>query len=102
MAIVNNTGFVAKPLNTTQINKSTSSKSTHSSNVSEVAPVEKKTKSEQFSMVLSEKQKDTLHESLGYDQPTPKQTGAVNAYMKIAVQEKREAIMESMSFHFVV
>ena len=102
MTIVNNTGFVTKPLNTTQINKSASSKNAASSNVSEVAPVDKKTKSEQFSMVLSEKQKDTLHASLGYDQPSPKQAGAVNAYMKIAAQEKRETIMESMSFHFVV
>ena len=53
-------------------------------------------------MILSEKQKDSLHQTLGYDQPGFKQRGALDAYMKVAVQEKREAIMESMSFHFVV
>jgi len=99
MAIVNNTTFVTKPLN---VSKGPTAKSIASANVSEVTPVVKKAKSEQFSMVLSEKQKDTLHQSLGYDNPSPKQLGAVNAYMQVAAQEKREAIMESMSFHFVV
>ena len=99
MAIVNNTTFVTKPIN---ISKGATAKSAPSANVSEVAPVAKKAKAEQFSMVLSEKQKDTLHQSLGYDQPSPKQLGAVNAYMQVAAQEKRESIMESMSFHFVV
>ncbi|GLS90052.1 hypothetical protein GCM10007916_11190 [Psychromonas marina] len=102
MAIVNNTGLVTKPLNTTNINKSDNIKHVASANVSEVAPVVKKAKSEQFSMVLSEKQKDSLHESLGYDQPNPKQRGAVNAYLQVAAQEKRDSIIESMSFHFVV
>jgi hypothetical protein len=99
MAIVNNTTFMTSPIN---VSKGASTKSAPSANVSEVVPVVKKAKSEQFSMVLSEKQKDTLHQSLGYDQPSPKQQGAVNAYTKIAAQEKRESIMESMSFHFVV
>jgi len=99
MAIVNNTTFVTKPIN---VSKGASAKNTTSASVNEVAPVVKKAKSEQFSMVLSEKQKDTLHQSLGYDQPNPKQRGAVNAYMQVAAQEKRESIMESMSFHFVV
>lgn len=102
MAIVNNTGFVTKPINTNNINKSSGSKAVNAANVSEVAPVVKKAKTEQFSMVLSEKQKDSLHETLGYDQPSPKQRGAVNAYLQVAAQEKRESIMESMSFHFVV
>lgn len=102
MAIVNNTGFITKPLNTNNINKSASSKNIASENVSEVVPVVKKAKSEQFSMVLSEKQKDSLHESLGYDQPSAKQRGAVNSYLQVAAQEKRDSIMESMSFHFVV
>ncbi|MCP5076926.1 MAG: hypothetical protein GY951_02560 [Psychromonas sp.] len=99
MAIVNNTTFVTKPIN---VSKGATAKSTTSANVSEVTPVVKKAKSEQFSMVLSEKQKDTLHQSLGYDNPSPKQLGAVNAYIQVATQEKRESIMESMSFHFVV
>ena len=99
MAIVNNTTFVTQPIN---VSKGATAKSTASANVNEVTPVVKKAKSEQFSMVLSEKQKDTLHQSLGYDQPSPKQLGAVNAYMQVAAQEKRDSIMESMSFHFVV
>ncbi|WP_022939810.1 hypothetical protein [Psychromonas hadalis] len=99
MAIVNNSTFVTKPLNTV---KSTTAKNVSSANVSEVVPVAKKAKAEQFSMMLSEKQKDTLHQSLGYDQPSSKQLGAVHAYMQVAAQEKREAIMQSMSFHFVV
>ncbi|PKF63617.1 hypothetical protein CW745_01865 [Psychromonas sp. psych-6C06] len=102
MAIVNNTGFINKPLHTHQVGKSATNKNVASSNVSEVTPVVKKAKAEQFSMVLSEKQKDTLHQSLGYDQPSPKQLGAVHAYMQVAAQEKRESVMESMSFHFVV
>ena len=102
MAIVNNTGFVTKPLSPINISKSTNTKDVETANISEVAPVGEKTTSEQFSMVLSEKQKDTLHQSLGYDQPNAKQRGAVNSYLQVAAQEKRDAIMESMSFHFVV
>ena len=99
MAIVNNTTFMTSPIN---VSKGATAKAASSAHVNEVTPVVKKAKSEQFSMVLSEKQKDTLHQSLGYDQPSPKQRGAVNAYMQVAAQEKRESIMESMSFHFVV
>lgn len=102
MAIVSNTGFVTRPVNTNSINKSATAKNVDSSNTSEVAPVVEKTTTEKFSMVLSEKQKNTLHESLGYDQPSRKQTGAVQAYLQVAAQEKRESVMESMSFHFVV
>jgi hypothetical protein len=99
MAIVNNTTFMTSPIN---VSKGASAKKATSANVNEVVPVVKKAKSEQFSMVLSEKQKDSLHQGLGYDNPSPKQLGAVNAYMQVATQEKRESIMESMSFHFVV
>ena len=99
MAIVNNTSFTTSPIN---VSKKTNTKDVSSANVNEVTPVVKKTKSEQFSMVLSEKQKDSLHQSLGYDNPSPKQLGAVNAYVQVAAQEKRDSIMESMSFHFVV
>ncbi|WP_413699334.1 hypothetical protein ACLKMH_17870 [Psychromonas sp. KJ10-10] len=81
MTIVNNTTFTTSPIN---VNKGTSTKNASSANVSEVTPVVKKTKSEQFSMVLSEKQKDSLHQSLGYDNPSPKQLGAVNAYVQVA------------------
>lgn len=99
MAIVNNTTFMTSPIN---LHKGSATKSAPSANVNEVTPVVKKATSAQFSMVLSEKQKDTLHQSLGYDQPSPKQLGAVSAYTQVATQEKRESIMESMSFHFVV
>jgi len=99
---INNSGFVNKPLNTTSISRGSATKSADAASVSEVSPVEEKTTSEQFSMVLSEKQKDSLHESLGYDQPSAKQRGAVNSYTQVANQAQRESIMESMSFHFVV
>jgi len=99
MSIHNNTNFVTKAVNSGQ---TTVNKKPSASSVSEVAPVTKKSKSADFSMILSEKQKDSLHQALGYDQPGFKQRGALEAYMKVAVQEKREAIMESMSFHFVV
>ena len=99
MAIVNNTSFTTSPIN---VSKKANTKNVSSANVNEVTPVVKKSKSEQFSMVLSEKQKDSLHQSLGYDNPSPKQLGAVNAYVQVAAQEKRDSIMESMSFHFVV
>ncbi|MEI6896674.1 MAG: hypothetical protein V5786_04130 [Psychromonas sp.] len=102
MAIVNNTNFVTKALNTSHINKSSNSKNVASENVREVVPVVEKTKPEPFSMVLSATQQDSLYDSLGYDQPSSKQMGAVNAYMRVAAQEKRESIMDSMGFHFVV
>ena len=98
MAIYNNTTLVTQPFNTAKV---TAKKSSPVS-VSELAPVTKKAKSADFSKVLSQKQKDSLEQTLGYDQPGFKQRGAVDAYQKVAVQEKRDAIIESMSFHFVV
>lgn len=99
MTIHNNTNFVTKAINSGQ---TTVNKKLSTSIVSEVAPVTKKSKSADFSIILSDKQKDSLYKTLGYDQPDFKQRGAVDAYIKVAVQEKREAVMESMSFHFVV
>jgi hypothetical protein len=99
MAIQNNTNLVTKAIN---IGKTASSTRASKANVSELAPVSKKAKSADFSMVLSQKQKDSLEQALGYDQPGFKQRGALEAYQKVAVQEKRDAIIESMSFHFVV
>ncbi|WP_019615518.1 hypothetical protein [Psychromonas ossibalaenae] len=99
MAIQNNTSFVTRPVNT---GKAPTVKSSPQAGVSELAPVTKKAKSAEFSMILSEKQQDSLHKTLGYDQPGFKQRGAVDAYQQVAVQEQREAIMSSMSFHFVV
>lgn len=99
MTIHNNTNFVTKAIHSGQ---TAVHKKVPASAVSEVAPVTKKSKSADFSMILSDKQKDTLHQTLGYDKPGFKERGAVEAYTKVATQEKREAVMESMSFHFVV
>ncbi|MCW8994405.1 MAG: hypothetical protein OQK77_01185 [Psychromonas sp.] len=99
MAIHNNTTLVTKPIN---IGKTAITKKSSSANISELAPVSKKAKSADFSMVLSKKQKDSLEQTLGYDQPGFKQRGAIDAYQQVAVQEKRDAIIASMSFHFVV
>lgn len=99
MAIHNNTTLVTSAVNTGAMSIA---KKSPKASVSEVAPVTKKAQSANFSMVLSDKQKDSIHQSLGYDQPTPKQRGALDAYQKVAVQEKRDAIINSMSFHFVV
>ena len=99
MAIHNYTNFVTAPINTA---KAESIKKAPQASVSELVPVTKKAKSADFSMVLSQKQKDSLEQTLGYDQPSYKQQGAVNAYQQIATQEKRDTIIESMSFHFVV
>ncbi len=99
MAIQNNTTLVTKAIHT---GKTAIPKKSSVASSSEVAPVTKKAKSADFSMILSEKQKDSIHQTLGYDQPSFKQRGALDAYQQVAVQEKREAIIDSMSFHFVV
>ena len=99
MAIQNNTNLVTPLINTGKV---ASSKKPSQVSVSELAPVTKKAKSADFSMVLSQKQKDSLEQTLGYDQPSFKQRGALDSYQQVATQEKRDAIIESMSFHFVV
>ncbi|MCG6202576.1 hypothetical protein [Psychromonas antarctica] len=99
MAINNNTTLVTSTINA---GKTAIAKKPSQASVSEVAPVTKKAQSATFSMILSEKQKDSIHQALGYDQPTPKQRGALDTYQKIAGQEQRDAIINSMSFHFVV
>ena len=99
MAIHNNTTLVTKPIN---IGKTAIAQKSSPANISDIAPVTKKAKSSDFSMVLSEKQKDSLEKTLGYDQPGFKQRGALDAYQQVATQEKRDEIINSMSFHFVV
>jgi hypothetical protein len=99
MAIQNNTNLMTVPINT---GKLATLKKAPQTSVSEIVPVTKKAKSADFSMVLSEKQKDALDNSLGYDQPNFKQRGALESYQKVFTQEKRDAIVDSMSFHFVV
>lgn len=99
MAINNNTTLVTKAINT---GRTAITKKSPQTSVSDIAPVTKKAKPANFSMILSEKQKNSLDQTLGYDQPTLKQRGALDAYQQIALQEQREAIINSMSFHFVV
>jgi len=99
MAIQNNTNVMTAPINTGKV---AILKKIPQASVSEIVPVTKKAKAADFSMVLSEKQKDALDNGLGYDQPNFKQRGALDAYQKVSVQEQRDAIVESMSFHFVV
>lgn len=99
MAIHNNTRLVTQPVNT---GKTATAKRSSPANIGDVAAVTKKAKSADFSMVLSAKQKDSLEKTLGYDQPGFKQQGALAAYQQVAVQEQRDAIINSMSFHFVV
>ena len=99
MAIQNNVNLVTAPINTGKVEIA---KKSSQVSVSELAPVTKKAKSADFSRVLSQKQKDSLEQTLGYDQPGFKQRGALNTYQQVATQEKRDAIVESLSFHFVV
>ena len=99
MAIQNNTNLVTALINTGKVGIS---KKSPQVGISELAPVTKKTKPAEFSMVLSQKQKDSLEQTIGYDKPTFKQRGALDSYQQVAAQEKRDAIIESMSFHFVV
>ena len=99
MAIQNNTNLVTASINTGNVGIT---KKSPQVSIGELAPVTKKAKSADFSMVLSQKQKDSLEQTLGYDQPSFKQRGALDTYQQVAGQEKRDAIIESMSFHFVV
>lgn len=99
MSIQNNTSLPTNPI---PIGKSTVARNPTVSSNTDIAPVTKKAKSADFSMVLSQKQKDSIDQTLGYDQPSFKQRGALDAYQQVSVQEKREEIIDSMSFHFVV
>ena len=99
MAIQNNTSLHISPIS---VGKTTTAKKSSVTSSSDIAPVTKKAPSANFSMILSEKQKESINKTLGYDQPNSKQRGALEAYQRVAVQEKRERIIDSMSFHFVV
>jgi hypothetical protein len=84
-----------------------SNKVNHSAFTDALRPVTKKAKSADFSMVMLDKQKNELYEKLdhtklGYDNPQPKQQKALNEYFKVSAQQKRDQIIESMSFHYVV
>lgn len=70
--------------------------------LAEIAPVSQKVTNKDFSLVLSTPQQKTINDTLGYDKPSAKGRGALNAYHQVATQEKRDQIMATMSFHFVV
>jgi uncharacterized FAD-dependent dehydrogenase len=55
-----------------------------------------------FSLVLTAQQEQTINDTIGYDQPSAKSRTAIDAYQDVAIQEKRDQIIDSMSFHFVV
>ena len=98
MVINTHSNLVNKPINSvTSVKKPLAQQ-----NVSALpaAPVSEKPAT--FSLQLSAAQQQNLHNSIGYDQPSAKQRGAISAYQQVSVQAQREAIMNSMSFHFVV
>jgi len=100
MAIYNNVAMPNIPLNTGNVSQV--KKSDKTSDVNEIPVVSKKTNPDEFSLVLSTQQQQSLNDSLGYDQPSSKERDALDAYRDVAMQEKRDQIIESMSFHFVV
>lgn len=102
MNIVNNSlhtsVLVNKPSPNAALEKSSTGNAQSTKQVAQATAVSANSPSGTFSMVLSETQKETL----GYDQPNPQQRGAVQAYQRIATQQQRDEIIDSMSFHFVV
>lgn len=100
MAIYNNIAMTNIPLNTGNVSQI--KKNENSQQVSEVASVTKKSDTTEFSLVLSSQQEQSINDTLGYDQPSAKDRGALDAYQQVATQEKRDQLIESMSFHFVV
>ena len=100
MAIYNNISMTNIPINTGNVSQV--KKNDNAPLVSEVSPVTKKTDSTEFSLVLSSQQEESINDTLGYDQSSAKGRGALDAYQQVATQERRDQLIESMSFHFVV
>lgn len=100
MAIHNNVAMTNVPINTGKLSQV--KRNDKPAEVNEVPPVVEKTIPNEFSLVLSAQQEETLNDTLGYDQPSAKERGALDKYYEVANQEKRDEIIESMSFHFVV
>lgn len=100
MAIHNNVAMTNIPINTG--NLSQVKKNEKPTEVNEISPVVKKTNPNEFSLVLSTQQEESLNDTLGYDRPSARDRGALDKYFEVANQEKRDEIIESMSFHFVV
>lgn len=100
MAIHNSTAI--KTLSVHTGNVLPSKKKVPAANIADIAPVSKNITEKDFSLILSKPQQKIINDTLGYDKPSAKERGALNAYQQVANQEKREKIMASMSFHFVV
>jgi len=103
MAIQNNIAKVSIPINSgnlSQVKKN--EKAEKPVTVNDVSPVTAKPNTNEFPLVLSEQQEATLNDTLGYDQPTAKGLGAIDSYQQVANQQKRDDIIDKMSFHFVV
>ena len=99
MAIYNNLATNNIPINTgnmSQVKKN--DKPSSSQEIVPVTTIEQK----QFSLALSEQQEQSINDTLGYDQPSAKDQDALNAYREVSIQEKRDQLTDSMSFHFVV
>ncbi|MEG3753465.1 hypothetical protein [Psychromonas arctica] len=103
MAIYNNLATNNIPINTGNVSQI--KKSDKPSSAQDIAPVNVKVTAKedtQFSLVLSEQQEQSINDTLGYDQPSAKDRDALDAYRQVSTQEKRDQLIESMSFHFVV
>lgn len=99
MAIYNNLATNNIPINTGNVSQV--KKSDKPSPTADITPVSAK-ENTQFSLVLSEQQAQSINDTLGYDQPSSKDRDALDAYRQVATQEKRDELIDSMSFHFVV
>ena len=100
MAIHNNVAMTNVPINTGKLSQV--KRNEKAPEVNEVTPVVKKANPNEFSLVLSTQQEESLNDTLGYDKPSAKDRGALDKYDEVANQQKRDEIIESMSFHFVV
>jgi len=100
MAINNNVAMTNVPINSGNVSQVRKNDKTPP--VSEISPVSEKTGSTQFTLVLSSEQQQSINDTIGYDQPSAKERGALDAYYQVATQEKRDQVIDSMSFHFVV
>ena len=100
MAIHNNVAMNNQPINTGKLSQV--KKNEKATEVNEIVPVVKKESPNKFSLVLTKQQEESLNDTLGYDQPSAKDRGSLDIYLEVANQQKRDEIIESMSFHFVV
>lgn len=100
MAIQNNIAISNIPIKSGHVSQIKKNENTPL--VSDVSSISEESESNSFSLVLSSQQEQAINDTLGYDQPSAKDRGAIDAYRQVAVQEQREQIMNSMSFHFVV